>query len=143
MKYVKRNFFGPRDLADADRDEVNWELGRWVQEIAGQRRHGTTGRRALDAFRAEELPALRPLPEKPYEPVEWKQARVHPDSQIVFGRRLYPVPWRLIGQQVWVRATPATVAIYADEQRPRVLPFAHCCRYLRVGDNFCVLRDLC
>ena len=117
VKYVKRNFFGPRDLADADRDEVNRELGRWVQEIAGQRRHGTTGRRPLEAFRAEELPALRPLPEKPYEPVEWKQARVHPDSQIVFGRRLYPVPWRLIGQQVWVRATPATVAIYADEER--------------------------
>jgi len=117
VKYVKRNFFQPRDFTNADRDEVNRELDRWVTEIAGQRRHGTTGRRPLEVFRAEEQPALRPLPANPYEPVEWKQARVHPDGQIVFGRRLYPVPWRLIGKTVWVRATPPTVAIYADEQR--------------------------
>ena len=117
VKYVKRNFFGPRDFTEADREEVNRELDRWTSEIAGQRRHGTTGRRPLEVFDAEERPTLRPLPATPYEPVEWKQARVHPDSQIVFGRRPYPVPWRLIGQQVWIRATPVTVAIYANEER--------------------------
>lgn len=118
VKYVKRNFFRPRDFTDADREAVNGELDRWVREIAGQRRHGTTGRRPLEMFATEEQPALRPLPAQPYESIQWKQAKVHPDSQIVFDRRLYPVPWRLIGQQVWVRATPTTVAVYAaDEQR--------------------------
>jgi len=98
VKYVKRNFFQPR-------------------EIAGARRHGSTGRRPLEVFTVEEQPALRPLPPTPYEPVEWKPAHVHPDGQIAFERRLYPVPWRLIGRDVWVRATPHTVAVYCAEER--------------------------
>jgi transposase len=117
VKYVKRNFFRPRDFSEADIQEVNGELDRWVVEIAGQRIHGTTGRRPLELFGTEEKAALRPLPSRPYEPVEWKQAWVHPDSQILFDRRLYPVPWRLIGHRLWVRATPKTVAVFCDEVR--------------------------
>lgn len=117
VKYVKRNFFQPRDFAEADVAEVNRELERWTQEIAGARRHGSTGRRPLEVFTAEEQPALRPLPPTPYEPVEWKPALVHPDGQVAFERRLYPVPWRLIGREVWVRATPHTVAVYCAEER--------------------------
>jgi transposase len=117
VKYVKRNFFQPRDFSAADLTEVNRELDRWVREIAGVRSHGTTGRRPLEVFTAEEQPALRPLPPTPYEPVEWKPAHVHPDGQIAFERRLYPVPWRLIGRDVWVRATPHTVAVYCAEER--------------------------
>jgi hypothetical protein len=30
---------------------------------------------------------------------------------------MYSVPWRLLGREVWVRATPATVAIYCDDER--------------------------
>jgi hypothetical protein len=58
-----------------------------------------------------------PLPARPYEPVTWKKASVHQDSHVVFERRMYSVPWRLIGREVWVRATPATVAIYCDDER--------------------------
>jgi DNA replication protein DnaC/transposase len=117
VKYVKRNFFCPRDFTDADLATVNGELDRWVAEIAGQRVHGATGRRPLDVFAAEERAALRALPARPYEPVLWHQARVHPDGQIAFERRVYPVPWRLIGERLWVRATPTTIAIYQDEAR--------------------------
>jgi hypothetical protein len=117
VKYVKRNFFRPRDFADADLATVNGALDRWVAAIAGQRVHGATGRRPLEVFAAEERAALRPLPPRPYEPVLWHQALVHPDGQIAFERRVYPVPWRLIGERLWVRATPTTLAIYQDEAR--------------------------
>jgi transposase len=115
VKYTKRNFFAPREPADIH--EANTELERWVFEIAGQRIHGTTGQRPLAAFALEEQVALLPLPMRPYETVQWKQAKVHQDGQICFERRLYPVPWRLIGKSVWVRATPTTVAVYFAEQR--------------------------
>jgi hypothetical protein len=36
---------------------------------------------------------------------------------VQFDKRLYSVPWRLVGQTVWVRATPTTVTVYADDCR--------------------------
>ncbi len=30
---------------------------------------------------------------------------------------MYSVPWRHIGRRVWVRATPATVTVYFDDER--------------------------
>jgi len=115
VKYLKRNFLRPRVFEDIE--AANRELDRWVLEIAGRRRHGTTGWRPLEVFLTEEQPALLPLPARPFEAVVWKQAKVHDDGQIVFDGRLYPVPWRLKGKQVWVRATARTVAIYFEEER--------------------------
>ena len=114
VKYVKGNFFRGRDGADVD--DTKRELARWVAEIANQRVHGTTHLRPIELF-AEEQPALRPLPARRYELVLWHQARVHQDSHVAFDRRLYSVPWRLIKQQVWLRASPSTVEIYADDAR--------------------------
>lgn len=115
VKYVKRNFLAGRDAADID--ELRRDLGRWTREIAGQRTHGTTGRKPLEVFEGEERTALRPLPETAYEVIVWKKATVHRDSHILFDRRLYSVPWRLIRKEVWVFATAATVAVYADDIR--------------------------
>jgi transposase len=115
VKYVKNNFFKPRELSDIG--EANRELDRWVMEIAGKRVHGTTGRRPLEVFEQEEQPALQALPPTRFEPVVWKEAKVHADGQVSFERRLYPVPWRLIGQQVWLRATARSVAVYANDER--------------------------
>jgi hypothetical protein len=61
--------------------------------------------------------ALGSLPVRPYEPVVWKKAKVHPDSHVVFDRRLYSVPWRLVGQEVWIQATASTVCIFAEDVR--------------------------
>jgi hypothetical protein len=47
----------------------------------------------------------------------WKEARVHQDSHVVFERRLYSVPWRLIGQRVWVRASAGSVTVFHDDAR--------------------------
>ena len=115
VKYVKRNGLGGRDGDTIE--SVNRELVRWVRDIAGQRVHGTTGKRPIEAFEAEERDALLPLPRARYEPVTWKQATVHRDSHVVFDRRMYSVPWRLMGRSVWVRATPSTVTIHADDER--------------------------
>jgi hypothetical protein len=47
----------------------------------------------------------------------WRRATVHQDSHVAFERRLYSVPWRLIGQSLWVRATAASVCVYTDDKR--------------------------
>lgn len=42
---------------------------------------------------------------------------MHADAHIALDRRLYSVPWRLIGQRVWVKASYSSVAIYANDER--------------------------
>ena len=115
VQYVKRSFFlawGPTDLAEA-----NAGLVKWNAEVASVRVHGTTRRVPLEVFTAEEKPALLPLPSMPYDVVTWSRAMVHRDAHIAFDRRLYSVPWTLMGRRVWVRATSTTVAVYADDER--------------------------
>ncbi len=113
MKYVKTSFFAPRDGNDAD--DTRRELQRWVEEIANTRVQGTTHRRPIDLF-VDELTMLRTLPERRFELVTWHQARVHQDS-VVFDKRLYSVPWRLIGQHVWLRASPTSIVVFAGDVR--------------------------
>ena len=115
VKYVKANFFTGRD--DNDADETKRELQRWVDEIANRRVHGTTRRRPIEHFTEEEHSALRPMPARRYELVVWYKARVHQDSHVAFDKRLYSVPWRLIKQEVWLRASPSTVDVYAEDVR--------------------------
>lgn len=115
VKYVKRNALAGREGEPID--EVNEALARWMTDIAGQRVHGTTRRKPLEVFRTEERAALLPLPAKPYDRAIWLQATVHRDSHVCVERRLYSVPWRLIGQRVWVRVTSHSVVVFADEER--------------------------
>jgi hypothetical protein len=115
VKYVKNNALKGRHGESII--DVNRYLEQWVTDIAGTRTHGTTGRKPLEVFDAEERLTLIPLPARSYEPVSWKRATVHQDSHVVFERRMYSVPWRLVGREVWVRATPTTVVIYYDDDR--------------------------
>ncbi len=115
VKYVKRNFAGPRDFED-DHD-ANSQLEEWLVEVAGRRVHRTTGEQPLAAFVDHEAARLLPLPGQAYEVVAWKEAKVHNDSCICFDRKLYSVPWKNIGKQVWVRATASTVAVFYAEER--------------------------
>jgi len=115
VKYAKNNFFKPRKPADIQ--ECNEELDGWVMKIAGTRVHGTTGRVPLEVFALEDQGAMLSLPTRPYETVVWKKATVHADCQVAFERRLYPVPWRLKGKEVWIRAVPKTVEVYFDDER--------------------------
>ncbi len=115
VRYVKHN--GLAGLAGAEVDVVRAQLAAWSAEIANQRIHGTTQRRPIELFDADERAALRSLPAVAYEPVVWHEAGVHRDAHVAFAGRLYSVPWRLIGQRVWVRATAHTVDVYANDER--------------------------
>jgi hypothetical protein len=106
VRYVKHN--GLAGLGGADADAVRAQLAQWVAEVANQRIHGTTQRRPLEVFEAEERAALLPLPAIAYEPAVWHAPRVHRDAHVAFDRRLYSVPWKLIGQSVLRRSREMT-----------------------------------
>jgi len=115
VKYIKHNFFKPRDIEDFELAQAG--LALWLHEVAAQRTHGTTGRKPIEAFEQDEKSALLKLPAHRFELVEWKECTVHPDAHISFAKRLYSVPWTLIGEKVWVRATPHSVVVFAKDER--------------------------
>jgi transposase len=115
VKYVKRNFFLPRDERDAAVLQV--QLVAWVREIAGARTHGTTQLKPFDVFEQVERAAMQALPARRAELVVWKTAQVHRDTHVVFRKAMYSVPWRFIGKEVWVRAAGNSILIYVDETR--------------------------
>jgi len=115
VKYVKKNFFAAWEPTDID--EANRKLDQWVEQVAGQRDHGTTRRRPLVVFQEEEKACLIPLLGTAYVPVVWKKALVHKDCHLLFEGRLWSVPWRFVGKEVLIRATPDALSIYVDEHR--------------------------
>lgn len=117
VKYVKSSFVSVRDLDALDIEGVQQELKVWLDQVADRRTHGTTGERPIDLFEREERQAMKALPPIRFEIVVWKQAKVHPDSHVVYERRLYSVPFRFIGQTVEIRAKGNAIAIFADDER--------------------------
>lgn len=114
VKYVKNNFLPLRvfrDLADANR-----QLQEWVLGTAGIRSHGTTREQPLARF-ATERSLLIQLPAHPPEIATWAKVTVHRDAHVQFEKTLYSVPFRLMSQQLWLRATDQMIQIYREQER--------------------------
>jgi transposase len=109
VPFVRESFFRGEsfvDLADAQARAEAWCLGR-----AGLRIHGTTHRRPLEVFEAEERAHLLPAPETPYDLPSYLRCKVHRDHHIQVDYALYSVPGSLIGEHVDVRADRSLVRI--------------------------------
>jgi transposase len=119
VKYVKGNFLpirSFRDLAD-----LNAQGRRWAMEEAGIRIHGTTREPPLVRF-AIEKPLLRVLPPIAPDLGTWTAVRVHRDCHVQFDRCFYSVPFTLIGQSLWLRASDSVVAIHQDYRQVAMHP---------------------
>ena len=114
VKYLKNSVLKAREGEDAA--VVQRSLEEFLDEEANQRVHATTGRVPAEVLN-EERPYFLPLPEARFEPVVWRKVKVQRDTHVQFDKRFYSVPWRLVGHEVWLRATKESVWIYADDER--------------------------
>ena len=120
VKFAQRSFFAGEDfagIADAQRRAEDWCRVR-----AGMRVHGTTRQRPAEVFAQLEVPALLPAPEQPYRVPAWSEAKVQRDFHVRAQNAFYSVPYRLVGQQVSVRADGTLVKIYHRGQVVRTHP---------------------
>ena len=125
VKYIKRSFLPLREfrsLADANRQLTAWVLGE-----AGNRCHGTTREKPLSRFLAEKS-LLQPLPDVPPVLAVWAKVKVHRDAHVQFDRCLYSVPFRLMGQTLWLKAAAQLSTLYRDQE-----PVASHPRQIRPG----------
>lgn len=120
VKYIKRAFLPLRefrDLADA-----NHQLAAWIMAEAGNRIHGSTRRRPLELFAEAEKALLAPLPDVPVQLAVWAKVKVHGNAHVAFEKNHYSVPFRLIRQTLWLKATDTTVQVYREHE----LVAVHC-----------------
>ena len=66
IRYVRNNFFYGRDFVSDD--DLNARVGRWLDEVANVRVHGTLKECVSDRFERER-PLIGPLAFRPYSPV--------------------------------------------------------------------------
>jgi transposase len=94
------------DLAHAQR-----HAAAWCRDVAGQRIHGTTRRKPIEAFE-EERPKLRPAPSAPYDPPTWVELKVGRDHAVPVGGALYSVPHAFRDCTLRVRFDRSSVKFY-------------------------------
>jgi transposase len=68
-------------------------------------------------FEEIDRPALRPLPEEPYEFASWKKAKVNIDYHVEVERHYYSVPYQLAREVVEVRLSATTVEMFFKNKR--------------------------
>jgi transposase len=96
MRLRKQTFFTLASLNQAIRfllDDLN---RRPFKKRPGNR---------LEQFKLLDQPALKPLPDTPYEYREIKKARVHLDYHIEYEGHYYSVPYQLVKQEVIIHAS--------------------------------------
>lgn len=116
VKYVKNNFFAAR-ADELDVSVLARELARWVVEVAGNRRHGTTHRRPLELFEQVERSALLASPLARWEPVVWRTPTLRRDCHALVDGARYSAPWRLVGKELLARVTATSVMLYWEDVR--------------------------
>jgi transposase len=74
-----------------------------------------TSRKAL--YEEVDKPALKPLPQEPYQYAAWCQAKINIDYHFVFDEHYYSVPYQYIHHAVELRATNKIVECFYQQQR--------------------------
>ena len=112
--------------------EHNAHLRRWNERWARTRIHGTTRRQVWAHFTESDLPALRPCPLESFALFECGTRKVAVDAHIKVVGSFYPMPLRLVGEQVHVRWDARLVRIFYDDEEVAL--------HMRVGPGRWALR---
>lgn len=110
VKYVKGNFLPLKQFKNLQ--QANEELKKWVLTTAGIRKHGSTFKRPIEEFNTIEKTKLNPLPTVLPEIAVWERVTLSRDCHIRYRYCSYSAPFDLYQEELWLKATPATITIY-------------------------------
>ena len=98
--------------------EVNLAIAPLLERVNNKPFRALAGSRR-SVFEELDRPALRPLPEHPYDFAFWKKAKVGPSYHVEVraDRHFYSVPYGLCGQQVELRVGARTLEVFHKGQR--------------------------
>ncbi len=95
---------------------LNGRIFELLEELNNKpmRTYGASRRELFERF---DKPALRALPAEPFVPGCWKRAKVNIDYHVELEKHYYSVPHSLVGEEVEICFTAATVEIVHDNRR--------------------------
>lgn len=98
--------------------EANLAIAELLEQVNNKPFKALSGSRR-SVFTEIDLPALKPLPEHPYDFATWRRAKVaiNYHVEIRADRHHYSVPYRLAGEQVDVRLSARTVEVFSNGLR--------------------------
>jgi transposase len=96
--------------------ELNAAITELVAEL-NARVMRAYGMSRAELFAEVDAPALKPLPADPYDFAEWTICKLGPDYHVEIDGNWYSVPYRLMREQVDVRASARTVEIFHKGRR--------------------------
>jgi len=111
--YVKKNFLGGLEIPDFS--AVNPAARHWMDTIANVRVHGATRKKPVALFNVEK-PAMRPLPEAPYEVAVSRMVRATNRFRVNLDSNRYSVPAEYAGRRLTLKAYPDRLCIYHNGQ---------------------------
>jgi transposase len=104
--------------------EANRAIAPLLQEL-NERTMAHLGQSRRQLFEELDQPALRPLPERPYEFSAWKNAKVNIDYHVAFEGHYYSVPHHLVRQEVRIRATETLITVFHHGEQVAIHPRSH------------------
>ncbi|MCG5529068.1 IS21 family transposase [Halorhodospira halophila] len=109
----ERRFFTLAEANAAIRERLDALNERAFTRRAGSRRQ---------RFEELERKALKPLPQQPFEPAEWRRLRVDATYHVEHAGHSYSVPHGLIGEEIELRITTATLEVFHASLRVAAHP---------------------
>lgn len=70
-----------------------------------------------ELYESIDRPALKPLPDKRFEPFDWSSPTVAIDYHVIVGKHYYSAPYTLIGKKLEARSTGSTVELFYKGRR--------------------------
>lgn len=93
-----------------------------VCERINDKQHSRFRTSRRERFEKLERPSLKPLPEHPFEEIEWKTASVHPDCTVAIDSATYSVPHIHRGKEVRVKLTARQIEVFVALERVALHP---------------------
>lgn len=96
--------------------EINQAIDECLEKLNNKPMRGY-GKSRRELFLSIDKPALKPLPETPYEYAEWKKVRLGLDYHIRYDDHFYSAPYQLYREELMCRSTIRTVEIFFKGKR--------------------------
>ena len=90
---------------------LNARIAELLEELNARPMKKLGGVSRRDLFERIERAELKPLPPVPFEPATWRKAKANVDYHVEFEKHWYSVPFQLRQEEIWIRATAATVEL--------------------------------
>jgi len=110
-----------RNHTFASINEINAALKSVTDEI-NHKEHTRFKVSRFDRWKNHEKPKLKSLPVSPFEIIEWKEVKLHPDSHVVLESSYYSAPHVHRGKMLKIKLTPSHVEIFYQLERIAIHP---------------------